>query len=132
MRATGSVGRPRAPRTQIHPRLPAELGDRLRDVARGRGASQGSVIQEALARYLDTSKDDQVIIRRLDRLYRSVARLQRDMNVVAEALTVYVQVWLAHTPRLRAVSRRAIQATEAEIVANPRARSARLRVAERL
>ena len=36
------------------------------------------------------------------------------------------------TPRLRAVSRGAIQATEADIAANPRARSARLRVAERL
>ena len=36
------------------------------------------------------------------------------------------------TPRLKAVSRGAIQATEAEQAANPRARSARLRVAERI
>jgi 16S rRNA (cytosine1402-N4)-methyltransferase len=35
-------------------------------------------------------------------------------------------------PRLKAVSRGAIQATEAEQAANPRARSARLRVAERV
>lgn len=36
------------------------------------------------------------------------------------------------TPRLRTVSRRPIMASDAEIAANPRARSARLRVAEKL
>jgi 16S rRNA (cytosine1402-N4)-methyltransferase len=36
------------------------------------------------------------------------------------------------TPRLKAISRGAIQADEAEIAANPRARSARLRVAARI
>jgi 16S rRNA (cytosine1402-N4)-methyltransferase len=35
-------------------------------------------------------------------------------------------------PRLKAISRGAIQATEAEQAANPRARSARLRIAERI
>lgn len=92
--------RPRVKRTQIHPRLPADLGKRLRAFASGKGASQGSVIQAALTKYLDDANDGTLIMRRLDRLSRGVARAHRDVRVVAEAFAVFVQVWLAHTPRI--------------------------------
>ena len=98
---TGRLSRrPRGPRTQVHPRLTADLGKRLRDFAKGKGASHGSVVQDALTAYFDGTSDSAVILRRLDRLYRSFARVQRDVNVLAEAFSVFVQVWLAHTPRI--------------------------------
>jgi hypothetical protein len=101
MSAERSSGtRPRVKRTQIHPHLSADLGKRLRAYATGKGASQGSVVQAALTKYLDDANDGTLIMRRLDRLSGAVARLHRDVRVVAEALAVFVQLWLAHTPRI--------------------------------
>ena len=85
---------------QIHPRLPRELVRRTRGYASGKGASQSAVIQAALDKYLGDANDGTVIVRRLDRVSRAVVGLRRDVGVVAEALGVFVQVWLAHTPRI--------------------------------
>ena len=68
--------------------------------AAGKGSSQNSVVQAALVKYLDDANDGTLIIRRLDRLSRAVGRVHRDVTVLADALAVYVQVWLAHTPRI--------------------------------
>ena len=101
MRPNGiPVMRQRTPRAQIHPRLSADLGKRLRTFAAGKGSSQNSVVQAALVKYLDDANDGTLIIRRLDRLSRAVGRVHRDVTVLADALAVYVQVWLAHTPRI--------------------------------
>lgn len=90
--------RARVRRTQVHPYLPPELGHRLRTFAARRGSSQGSVIETALTRYFDDANEGAVIIRRLDRMARAVGRVHRDVTVVADALAVYVKLWLAHTP----------------------------------
>lgn len=94
----GGNRRERVRRTQVHPYLPTELGKRLRVFAAGKGSSQGSVIEAALTRYFDDANEGAVIIRRLDRLTRAVARVHRDVTVVADALAIYVRLWLAHTP----------------------------------
>jgi hypothetical protein len=85
---------------QIHPRLPRELVGRMRGYASGKGASQSAVIQTALEKYLADANDATMVIRRLDRVSRAVGGLRRDVGVVADALGVFVQVWLAHTPRI--------------------------------
>ena len=94
------AARQRPARSQIHPRLSADLGKRLRTFAAGKGSSQNSVVQAALVKYLDDANDGTLIIRRVDRLARAVGRVHRDVTVLADALAVYVQVWLAHTPRI--------------------------------
>ena len=101
MRPANNSG-PRQPvaRSQIHPRLSADLGKRLRTFAAGKGSSQNSVVQAALVKYLDDANDGTLIMRRLDRLSRALGRVHRDVTVLADALAVYVQVWLAHTPRI--------------------------------
>ena len=93
------VGR-RPRREQIHPHLPAELRKRLRTYAAGKGASQASVVQAALDKYLDGGIDANLILRRLDRLTRGLGAVHRDVRIVADAFAVFVQVWLAHTPRI--------------------------------
>jgi hypothetical protein len=92
--------RERPKRSQVHPRLPEDLSKRLRAFAGGKGASQSAVIQLALTRYLDDANEGAVILRRVDRVSRAVARVQRDVIVVADTLAVFVQVYLAHTSRV--------------------------------
>jgi hypothetical protein len=98
MSASSSARRVRPRRTQVHPYLPPELGNRLRAFAASKASSQGSVIETALTRYFDDANEGPVILRRLDRLSRAVARVHRDVSVVADALAIYVKLWLAHTP----------------------------------
>lgn len=94
---------------QIHPRLPRELVRRLRGYASGKGASQAAVIQAALEKYLADANDATLVMRRLDRVSRAMGGLRRDVGVVADALGVYVQVWLAHTPRIADADRAAAE-----------------------
>jgi hypothetical protein len=80
--------------------LPTELSDRLRTFASGKGSSQNSIIQKALKRYLDDNLDGPLILKRLDRLSRATTRVHRDVTIIADALAIFVQIYLAHTPRL--------------------------------
>jgi hypothetical protein len=90
----------RVPRSQIHPHLPAEVVKRVRSFAASKGSSQSAIIEAALASYLDDSGERAVILRRLDRLARAIGTLDRDVTIVADALAVYVQLWLATTVRI--------------------------------
>jgi hypothetical protein len=93
--------RERIVRAQIHPRLPAQVTKRVRSFAAAKGSSQSSVIEAALASYLDDSSERAVILRRLDRLARAIAKVNRDVTIVADALSIFVQVWLTQTNRLQ-------------------------------
>jgi 16S rRNA (cytosine1402-N4)-methyltransferase len=64
-----------------------------------------------------------------DRIVKRLFQAERRGCVCPPEVPVCV---CGHHPRLRLVTRRSITPTTAEIVANPRARSARLRAAERL
>jgi predicted DNA-binding protein len=96
----GASSRVPSRRIQVHTRLPTDLSERLRTFASGKGSSQNSILQKALKRYLDDNLDGPLILRRLDRLSRAVTRVHRDVTVVADALAIFVQIYLAHTPRL--------------------------------
>lgn len=86
-------------RSQVHPRLPADIAQRLRTFAAGKGSSQSSVIEAALASYLDDSGERAVILRRLDRHSRALGKVNRDVTIMADAFATFVQVWLAQTSR---------------------------------
>jgi len=87
-------------RTQIHPYIQPEVRKRLRIYAGRKGVSESAVAQSALIRYLDDTNESALIIKRLDRLSRGLGRAQRDVEVLSEAFAIFVQLWLAHTPRL--------------------------------
>jgi hypothetical protein len=89
-----------APRQPIRTYVPVALRSKLRQYAAKKGVSESSVNHAALARYLDDTNHDQAILRKLDRIERNQERSQRDGDVFVEAFVVFVQIWLAHTPRL--------------------------------
>jgi hypothetical protein len=88
-------------REQIHPCITPALRKRLSLYASKKGTTKSAVVESALLQYLDAEVTDRaLILRRLDRLTRAGAILQRDLELLSEAFGVFVQLWFAHTHRL--------------------------------
>jgi len=83
--------------------LPSDLLGRLNDLADRRKISRSAVIEAAVASFLSPDAQDMreaAFTRRLDRLSRQTARLERDLRVTADTLALYVRFWLTITPPL--------------------------------
>lgn len=81
------------------PTLTAEL----ESLAARRKVSKSQIVEAALAAFLSPDGEDQreaAIVRRLDRLTRSIERLERDVTISTEALALFVKFWLTTTPPL--------------------------------
>jgi hypothetical protein len=88
-------------RDQIFPWVAPALRKRLRVYAARKGATESAVVETALHNYFDAETTDrQLIMRRLDRHSRGLAKLQRDFDLLSQAFGVFIQVWFAHTPRI--------------------------------
>ncbi len=82
-------------------RIPADLGDRLGREAERRGVTQTALVEAALRGFLTpeaADRRDEVLIRRLDRITRSLGRLSRDHVVISETLALFVRYFLVVTP----------------------------------
>ena len=82
-------------------RIPADLGDQLGLEAARRGVTQTALVDAALRGFLTpeaADRRDEVLIRRLDRITRSLGRLSRDHVVISETLALFVRYFLVVTP----------------------------------
>lgn len=89
----------------------------LETLAARRKVPKSQIVEAALAAFLSPDGADQreaAIVRRLDRLTRSVERLERDVTIGNEAVALFVKFWLATTPPLADTMRDAAQATGRE------------------
>lgn len=83
--------------------LPAELLARLNDLADRRKLSRSAVAEAAIASLLSPDALDTreaAFTRRLDRLSRQTARLERDVRLTADTLALFIRHWLTITPPL--------------------------------
>src|ERR1700730_9902327 len=88
-------------RVRLLPYVPEELATRVAHVSSSSGVTESAIVEGALREYLDGTGDKALLLRRLDRLDRSVARDHRDLELLSEAFAVFVRMWFAHTPRVR-------------------------------
>ena len=79
-----------------------------------RRVSESAVIEAALREYLDQSSDAALVMRRLDRMARRIARLGRETELLAEFVSVWTRIWFAHTPPLPDSARSAAQMSAAK------------------
>lgn len=92
--------------------LPSELLRQLNDLATRRRLSRSAVAEAAIASFLSPDAQDMreaAFTRRLDRLSRQAARLERDMRVTADTLALFIRFWLTITPPLAPEERAAAQ-----------------------
>lgn len=81
----------------------AVLFDELDALATERRVPKTHVIEAALASFLSpdgVEQSEAAFVRRLDRLTRSLERLERDQEITTEALALFVRFWLTTTPPL--------------------------------
>jgi predicted DNA-binding protein len=85
-------------RVRLLPYVEPELAERLDKFCAASDATESAVVGAAIQQYLDGTSDATLLLRRLDRLGRALARSQRDIELLSEAFAVFTRVWFAHTP----------------------------------
>lgn len=84
-------------------RLPPKLSSHLVDYAARKRVTQALVVETALESFLSPDSSERMeaaLTRRLDRMSRQLERLERDVEISNEAISLFVQFWLTTTPPL--------------------------------
>lgn len=103
----------RRPRVKQTYRIPPELLGQLADHARARKVSQVAIVEAALASFLSPDGADRLeaaVSRRLDRSNRSLERLEWQLELTTEALSLFIRFWLTSNTPLPDTARAAAQA----------------------
>jgi len=87
-------------RVRLLPYVEGVLAERLAQFCAASDVTVSAAVVAALRQYLDGTSDAMLVLRRLDRLGRAMARNQRDVELLSEAFAVFVRVWFAHTPSI--------------------------------
>ncbi|MFG1360126.1 MULTISPECIES: ribbon-helix-helix protein, CopG family [Xanthobacter] len=90
-------------RDRLNLTLPAEMIGRINELADRKRLPRSAIVEAAVASFLSPDEADQreaAFSRRLDRLSRQVQRIERDVRVTADALSLYIRFWLTITPPL--------------------------------
>ena len=96
------------------PRLIAYVSNDIRAkvaaAARKPGVSQSEIIEAALDAFFSHEIDDQrdgAMMRRIDRMSRQMARLERNDAIFAEMMTRFVRIYLTFAPMIPEASKQA-------------------------
>jgi predicted transcriptional regulator len=83
----------------LHP----DLKRRLADFAERRGQSDSLIAEAAIASFLSPDADERkeaATVKRLDRIDRTIQRLERDVGIANEAFALFIRFWLISTASL--------------------------------
>lgn len=97
--------------------LEPELMRLLADFSDRRDQSRSIVAEAAIASFLSPDADERqeaAIAKRLDRLDRSIQRLERDVGITNEAFAIFIRSWLTSTPSLPEAAQAASRARGGE------------------
>ena len=115
--------------------LDAEMMARLEKLADKERTAKSSIAEAAIMSFLtadDSDRWEAAVTRRMDRLTRSVDRMERDLEFSVEALALYIRAWLTATPPLPDNAQAAAQAKARSILRQRRASASALSRASRL
>ncbi|MBN8933896.1 MAG: CopG family transcriptional regulator [Rhizobium pusense] len=97
--------------------LDPDLKRRLADFAERRGQSDSLIAEAAIASFLSPDADERkeaAIGKRLDRIDRSIQRLERDVGIANEAFALFIRFWLNSTASLPETAQAAARAKGGE------------------
>jgi len=93
--------------------LDADMMARLEKLANKERTAKSAVAEAAIISFLTADYADRweaAVTRRMDRLTRSIDRIERDLEFSVEALALYIRAWLTATPPLPDNAQAAAQA----------------------
>ncbi|MFB8344520.1 CopG family transcriptional regulator [Brucella cytisi] len=97
--------------------LDPDLKRRLADFAERRGQSDSLIAEAAIASFLSPDADERkeaAIGKRLDRIDRSIQRLERDVGIANEAFALFIRFWLNSTASVPEAAQAAARAKGGE------------------
>jgi hypothetical protein len=100
-------------RNRMNVYLPPELLEQVTELASRKKLSQSAVIAAAILSFMSpdgTDRREAAFTRRLDKLTRQIARLERNTGVTMEMLALFVRFLLTITPPLPPEAQGAMQA----------------------
>lgn len=99
-------------RDRMNVYFPPQMLKEITELAERRKLSRSAIVEAAVASFLSPDGADNreaAFARRLDRLSRQAARLERDLRVTADTLALFVRFWLTITPPLPSDAQAAAQ-----------------------
>jgi len=100
-------------RNRMNVYFPPQMLKEISELAEHRKLSRSAIVEAAVASFLSPDGADRreaAFARRLDRLSRQAARIERDLHVTADTLALFVRFWLTVTPPLPSDAQAAAQA----------------------
>lgn len=97
--------------------LEPDLMKALTEYAERRRKPKSLVAEAAIASFLSpdaSERQEATLARRLDRITRQVERLERDVGISVETISLFIRFWLMATPSLPEQSQAAARAKGAE------------------
>lgn len=90
-------------RDRLNLTLPTEMIGRINELAERKRLPRSAIVEAAVASFLSPDALDQreaAFTRRLDKLARQMARVERYQRITADMLALFVRFWLTITPPL--------------------------------
>lgn len=90
-------------RDRLNLSLPVEMIGQINELAQRKKLSRSAIVEAAVSSFLSPDAGDMreaAFTRRLDRLSRQASRIERDLQVTADTLALFVRFWLTITPPL--------------------------------
>lgn len=97
--------------------LDPALSDRLADHADRHAQSRSMIAEAAIASLLSPDAEERreaALAKRLDRIDRTIQRLERDIGITNEALAIFIRAWLTSTVSLPETAQAAAHAKGGE------------------
>jgi hypothetical protein len=90
-------------RDRLNLSLPVEMIAQINDLASRQRLTRSAVVEAAVASFLSPDGSDRMeaaFSRRMDKLFRQVQRLERNIGISTETLALFIRFWLTITPPL--------------------------------
>ncbi len=81
---------------QVNTRLPIHMVQQIKYVAQERGVTDGSIIEAALREFLGKTEQEEILLKKMDRLSRQLESMRHEQKAMLEVLSSFIRVYLTH------------------------------------